>query len=45
MSFKEWEKRVKGVKRTNPNANPYAVVNAQCKNKRNGDKKKRRRRR
>jgi len=31
MSFKEWEKRVKAVKRSRSGINPYAVVNASCK--------------
>jgi hypothetical protein len=42
MSFKEWERRVKAVKRSSPNANPYAIVNSACKN---GKKVSRRRRR
>lgn len=41
MSFREWEKKVKGVKKSNPHANPYAVVNSRC---RLGKYKRRRRR-
>jgi hypothetical protein len=40
MSFKEWERRVKKVKRTG-GVNPYAVVNGYCKSHRRRQRRRR----
>lgn len=42
MTYKEWEKKVKGVKRSNKHVNPYAVVNGGCKTKLRSRRRKKR---